>query len=77
MGHRLCYTNYTNMETISLSKIMRVGSSLCVVIPKPYLTALKWQRGDIVILGATQDNILKIRLVTDLEIKQIKDNVVT
>lgn len=50
-GRVLVYTKHTDMQSIFISKIHRIGTSLGIVIPVEILRAYNWQRGDFVIFG--------------------------
>jgi antitoxin component of MazEF toxin-antitoxin module len=51
------------MQYIRVSKIIKNGTSLAVVIPKEILVALKMQRGDQIAFGIYNDNTLTITKV--------------
>ena len=59
------------MEQIRITKVIRTGTSLCVVIPKEILQALKIQRGDQVAFGIYDFNSLIIRKITSEEITKL------
>lgn len=63
------------METIYFSKIIKVGSSQGVAIPKNILQGMKWSRGDLVIYGFSGKDQLTIRRLTDKEIRQMKSDI--
>lgn len=53
------------MTDIIISKIIRTGNSLCIVIPKNILHALRLERGDQVVFGIADGDVLMIKKVTD------------
>ena len=55
------------MSDLHISKIIRTGNSLCVVIPKNILHALNIQRGDQVIFGIAEGDVLMIKKITNEE----------
>ena len=68
----LWYTNYTNMESVFITKIIRVGTSNAVVIPVEILNGYHWQRGDILIFGFAGSEQLLLKRLTDKELKELK-----
>lgn len=60
------------MDNIIITKIIKTGNSLCVVIPTSLRKALSFQRGDYVILQPTAENTLSARKLSSKEIQQIK-----
>ena len=57
------YNNYTYMEPLKITKIIKVGTSLGVVLPISYLEATGLQRGDQVYVhvdGADQIRLTKV-----------------
>lgn len=54
-----------------ITKIVRVGTSLGVVIPKEFLTAYKLQRGDQVVFVCVDDDIVGIAKLQEVKIKTI------
>ena len=71
-GRGVVYNDYTDMEYLQTSKIIKNGTSLAVVIPKPILKALSLERGDQVMFGIVGDGVLVIRKVTEEDIKKWK-----
>lgn len=71
-GGRLGYNYYYNMQTIFISKIIKVGTSVGIVIPVEILSGLKWQRGDFVIFGFAGTEQVFIKRLTDVEISNLK-----
>ncbi len=53
------------MSDLYISKIIRTGNSLCVVIPKNILHALNLQRGDQVVFGISAGDVLMIKKITN------------
>ena len=60
------------METIFITKIIKVGDSHGVIIPVNILNAYHWQRGDIVIFGFAADQVLFLKRPSDIELQKIK-----
>lgn len=63
------------MEYIHTSKIIKTGTSLCVVIPKNILNALKLERGDQVVFGVYVDDTLIIKKIPDKELRNFQKDV--
>lgn len=60
------------MERIRITKIIKSGTSLAVVIPKSILEALELQRGDQVVFGIVDSKTIAIRKVSGEELKAIQ-----
>ena len=60
------------METIKLTRVIKTGTSLCVVIPKNILHALNIQRGDNVVLRAVSEDTIILHKISDEEILKLK-----
>lgn len=60
------------MEIVQITKIIKTGNSLCVVIPKNILNALNLQRGDQVVFGIYDDHSLVVRKLQVGELQAIK-----
>lgn len=58
------YNDNHYMQNIVVSKIIKTGTSCCIVIPKNILRALNLERGDQVIFGIAADDVLMIKKVT-------------
>lgn len=70
-GRGYSYNDNNDMEQIRITKIIRTGTSLCVVIPKEILQALKIERGDQVAFGIYDFNSIIIRKITGEEFKKL------
>ena len=68
MGGVYLYNDYNDMQYLQTTKIIRTGTSLCVVIPKNILQALKIQRGDQIAFGILDENTIAIRKIFPQEI---------
>lgn len=55
------------MEQIRITKVIRTGTSLCVVIPKEILHALKIERGDQVFFSIYDENSLILHKISHEE----------
>lgn len=55
-------------------KVIKVGDSLAVIIPKPLARGLEVQRGDLVSITVESASIMRVRLHTPAEIEQIIKN---
>lgn len=60
------------METVRITKVIKTGNSLGVVIPKELLTALNLLRGDQVLFGIYNQNSIVIRKLEADELLAIK-----
>ena len=55
-------------------KVIKLGRSVCVVIPRGIALGLEIQRGDIVSVHAIASNTVQIRLYDPSEMQEIKRN---
>lgn len=60
------------MENGRIGKVIRVGSSLALVIPVQILRGLKIARGDKVVFGVYDENTIAIRRITTEELQKFK-----
>jgi antitoxin component of MazEF toxin-antitoxin module len=60
------------MNTLRLTKIIKVGNSLAVVIPKDILNALSIERGDQVSFGVYSDDVICIRKISQRDLLNLK-----
>lgn len=63
------------MENLDITKVVRVGSSFGVIIPRKVLIGINWQRGDTIMFSNYQTGQVTLRALTDVEIKYIKNKV--
>ena len=69
-GYR--YNDCNDMERLIITRIIKTGNSLCVVLPKNILHALKLERGDQVVFGIYDEQSLVIRKVSQSELSALK-----
>lgn len=74
MGWGLWYNDYNDMEMLKTTKVIKTGTSLCVVIPKNILLALKIERGDQVVFGVDSNNTILIRKISQSDLIKLKPN---
>lgn len=60
------------MERVRITKIIKSGTSLAVVIPKSILNALNLERGDQIIFGIIDDKTIALRKISAEELKAIR-----
>lgn len=60
------------MENICITKIIRVGTSNAIVIPRAILNANNWERGDHVVFTLVGLESLIIKKLNDSEIQKLK-----
>lgn len=60
------------MELIQTTKIIKTGTSLCVVVPKNILKALKWERGDQIVFGIYNDDAIILRKISQSDLLKLK-----
>lgn len=57
------------MNYVKITKLIKVGDSLGIIIPKNILDALKWERGDQIVFGVYDETNIIIKRVTDTDLK--------
>lgn len=60
------------MENLQITRVMRVGSSLAIVIPVNILRALKIERGDQMTFGVYADDVICIRKIQQEDLLKLK-----
>ena len=60
------------MENLYVTKVLKIGNSLGVVIPKEILVGIHMQRGDYVVFSGLGLGRFTARHLTDIEIKELK-----
>ena len=75
-GRDIRHTNHYNMENIKVGKVLKVGTSLAVVIPAELARALHIERGDQVVYGAFTDNQFTVRRLTTEELQAMKPHAI-
>lgn len=60
------------MERFYTTKIVKIGSSCGIVLPKDILAACMWERGDQVSFGVISGPTLVIRQISEQEIRRLK-----
>ena len=61
------------MENVYITKVIKTGNSLSVVIPVAYLRAYGLQRGDQVIFGSVTEKIIGIHKLSSNELLELKN----
>ncbi len=64
------------MEHLYTTKIVRMGSSLGIVIPKQILESCTMSRGDHVLFGDFSHNGFAVRVLSDMQIKLFKQEII-
>jgi antitoxin component of MazEF toxin-antitoxin module len=64
------------METLDITKLVRVGTSYGVIIPVHILRALHIERGDHVVFAVGHDDVICMRKVSDDTVLQIKQSII-
>jgi antitoxin component of MazEF toxin-antitoxin module len=60
------------MQSVFISKILRIGTSEGIVLPRNILNALKWERGDFVVFGFAGNEQIFIKRMTDEDMRKLK-----
>jgi len=60
------------MQNLQITKVMRVGSSLAIVIPVNILRALKIERGDQMTFGVYADDVICIRKISAEQLRELR-----
>lgn len=67
-GRGLWYYNSYNMEQLHITKVIMVGNSLGVILPKNILDAINLQRGDQVYFLINEDSSITIKKINTIKI---------
>lgn len=62
-----------SLEALHITKLVKVGTSFGIIIPKVISKAYGWERGDVLVYVFASDDTLSIRRLSDKEIRAIKD----
>lgn len=65
------------MENIHITKLVRVGTSLGVIVPVEILRAVGLQRGDTLAFGTYEPNVVLFRKLSNEEIVQMKPPIIS
>lgn len=60
------------MDEVRIQRVIKVGTSLAVVLPVNVCRALCIQRGDRVAFGVFEDNTLVVRKLTEAEVRALR-----
>ena len=71
-GSGTYYMYYTDMETLTLVKIMKQGTSLCVALPSSILRQMGVERGSYLSLVVRDPGVLVLYPLTDADIRSLK-----
>lgn len=71
-GRVLEYNDYHYMEYIRTTKIIKTGTSLCVVVPKEILTATNMKRGDQISFWVYDEDTIVLRRVSQVDLINLK-----
>lgn len=71
-GRVLLYNNYNYMINVQITKIVKVGTSLGVIVPINILRDLQILRGDQVAFSIAAGDVICLRKITDAEKLEIK-----
>ena len=67
------YTTHKYMEQLYITKLVRVGTSTAVVVPKHILKLNNWERGDYIVFTFAGFESLILKRLNDREVRRIKD----
>lgn len=65
------------MENVNITKVIKVGTSLGIIIPKALLTDLNILRGDHVVFGLFSEGQFFVRKLNVNELRQLRPQVIT
>lgn len=60
------------MQNLRITKVIKVGNSHAVVIPRDILVALNIQRGDQVSFGVYSDDVICIRKISQRDLLNLR-----
>lgn len=70
------YNYYINMENVDITKVVKVGTSLGIIIPKHILTSCEIQRGDHIVFGLFTEGQFFVRKLTEKELRHLRPQVI-
>jgi len=76
MGWGRVYNYYNNMENVNITKVIKVGTSLGIIIPKQLLTDLNILRGDHVVFGLFSEGQFFVRRLSVNEVQQLRPQLI-
>jgi len=76
VGGALEYNDYYYMESVFITKILKIGTSHGVVIPAEVLRGYHWQRGDFLIFGFAGNEQLYLKRLSDVDLQKLKPNII-
>ena len=59
------------MQPVNFTKIVRMGTSLGIIIPSEILRAYNWKRGDRLVFNFATENLLQVKRPSDVEFKEL------
>ena len=65
------------MENLYFTKIIKVGDSCAIIIPKGILSGVGLQRGDTILFGQFAPGQFSVGMVSDKKIQELKNYTVT
>lgn len=75
-GRGIEYHYNHDMEEVRITKIIRSGSSLAVVIPKEILQATYLQRGDQIVIYPHSEGVIVVRKISNEEVLKLKSQII-
>lgn len=60
------------MEELRTTKIIRMGTSLGLIVPAPIVKGMGWKRGDRVVFTFSDNDYLLVKRPSDIELRQLK-----
>lgn len=67
------YYNGCYMVDIYTTRVLQVGSSKGIVLPAVMLKAVRWQRGDLLIITPGYNDTIVLRRMSDKEVQALKE----
>lgn len=70
------YNYNINMENVDITKVVKVGTSLGIIIPKHILTSCEIERGDHIVFGLFTEGQFFVRKLTEKELRHLRPQVI-
>lgn len=64
------------MENVDITKVVKVGTSLGIIIPKQILTSCEIQRGDHIVFGLFTEGQFFVRKLSEKELRHLRPQVI-
>jgi len=72
IGWGYVHYNRYNMAQPNIQRVIKVGNSLAVILPKYLTSTLQIERGDVVILSCVEENEVRVRKIDEKTLRNLR-----